>query len=168
MAIWVIVLELLTTPALLRSDAVDGAVATFATAVRDVFGTAEADAAEGGYSGDRIIVIDGDTIALPCRVPFPGCAEKVRILEIDAPESHRPGCEAELAAGLRAKERLRALLDGESVTIQRSGRDRYGRTLAIVRTPRGKVSDRLLAEQLVLPYRPGAAEKAARARHWCG
>jgi hypothetical protein len=34
--------------------------------------------------GDRIIVLDGDTIALPCGRPTRGCAEKVRLLDIDA------------------------------------------------------------------------------------
>jgi hypothetical protein len=35
--------------------------------------------------GNRIVVIDGDTVALPCTKPEPGCAERVRLVDIDAP-----------------------------------------------------------------------------------
>ena len=36
--------------------------------------------------GNRIIVLDGDTVALPCKTPGPGCSERIRLLDIDAPE----------------------------------------------------------------------------------
>ena len=50
-----------------------------------------------------IILIDGDTIDVD--------GTRIRIVQIDAPETFRPRCENELVLGLTAKERLRALLD---------------------------------------------------------
>ena len=117
--------------------------------------------------GARIIVIDGDTIALPCARPRPDCAERIRLIEIDAPESFRPSCEAERRAGLRAKTRLAELLRQGDVIIHRSGKtDWCGRTLANVEAKSGDVGRTLLREGLALPYRPH--EKARRTRVWCG
>ena len=53
------------------------------------------------FDGRRAVIIDGDTIALG--------DERVRLLNIDAPESFRSRCERELVMGLKAKERLAAL-----------------------------------------------------------
>jgi micrococcal nuclease len=118
--------------------------------------------------GDRLIVLDGDTVALPCATPFPGCAEKVRLLDIDTPESFRPHCEAELRAGLKAKARLVEIVRGEEVEVERSGKlDRYRRTLGRLHVTGIDVGETLLAEGLALPYVPGAAAKAERIRHWC-
>jgi hypothetical protein len=41
--------------------------------------------------GNAIIIIDGDTVALPCPIVGTGSAEKVRLLDIDAPETLPPG-----------------------------------------------------------------------------
>ena len=118
--------------------------------------------------GKRIIIIDGDTVALPCEHPAPGCAEKIRLTAIDAPESYRPNCENELKAGLRAKERLAELLRAGPVDIVRSGKlDRYGRTLADLKSTAGDVGTILVREGLALPYRPGRAAKMERTAQWC-
>ena len=109
--------------------------------------------------GARIVIIDGDTVALPG-------GERLRLLDIDAPESFRSSCEAELVAGLKAKERLRQLLRDQDVTIERSGRDRFKRTLGRLFTEDGDVGEILLTERLALPYVPG--RKAERDAHWCG
>jgi endonuclease YncB( thermonuclease family) len=71
-----------------------------------------------------IILIDGDTNDVD--------GTRIRIVQIDAPETFRPRCENELVLGLTAKERLRALLDSCPVTFKPTGTDRYGRTLAYV------------------------------------
>lgn len=118
--------------------------------------------------GDRIVIIDGDTVALPCAVPARGCAEKIRLLDIDTPETFRPTCERERVVGLEAKAQMAALLRGKQVRVERSGRkDRYGRTLANLSTVAGDVGRQLVAAGLALPYRPGRAAKAARLAHWC-
>jgi endonuclease YncB( thermonuclease family) len=90
--------------------------------------------------GNRIVIIDGDTVALPCAVPARGCAEKIRFVDIDAPESFRPHCENERVVGLEAKARVAELLRGAAVYVERSGRkDRYRRTLANLTTADGDV-----------------------------
>jgi micrococcal nuclease len=118
--------------------------------------------------GNRIIIIDGDTVALPCAVPARGCAEKIRFIDIDAPETFRPTCDNERAVGLRAKARVAEMLCGATVYVERSGRkDRYGRTLANLTTADGDVGQALLNAGLALPYKPGKVAKARRLAHWC-
>ncbi len=105
----------------------------------------------------RVIIIDG---------------ERIRIHNIDAPETRGARCEAELVRGLKAKERLAQLLRAGPVTIDRceaSGRceDRYGRTLARLRTGAGDAGG-LVREGLAQPWRPGAEAAAQRLTAWCG
>ena len=69
------------------------------------------------FNGGHVVIIDGDTFALG--------SERVRILNIDAPETRGSHCERELVAGLKAKERLAGLLRAGSVDIIRGGEDRY-------------------------------------------
>lgn len=106
-------------------------------------------------------VIDGDTVALG--------DERLRLLDIDAPEFHRPRCPAEAVMADRARRRLADLLAGGTVLVERSGeRDRYGRTLARLRVDDRDAGDVLMAEGLVVPWRPGRAAWEERRRHWCG
>lgn len=118
--------------------------------------------------GSRIFVLDGDTVALPCSVPARGCAEKIRLRAIDAPETSNAHCEAELQAGLAAKQRLAELLRAGPVSVQRSGEiDRYGRSLGDLETSAGDAGAVLVRERLALPYQPGSGAKASRIAHWC-
>lgn len=112
-------------------------------------------------AGDSIIVLDGDTIELPCQTA--GCRpERIRLLNIDAPETTGAVCRAEYEAGEAARDRLIALIAGRPVHITRcedSGRcrDRYGRTLARLATSTGEVGQQLMAEGHALPWRAGRA-----------
>lgn len=120
--------------------------------------------------GDRITIVDGDTVALPCdpaRGLYPGCAERIRLEGIDAPETWQPRCDAERAAGLAAKATLAGLIRGHAVEITRTGRDRYGRTLARLTADGRSVDAAMLAAGAAIPYAPGRAAWAARCRHWC-
>jgi endonuclease YncB( thermonuclease family) len=65
-------------------------------------------------------VSDGDTLTV--RVG-PLAEEKVRLVEIDAPERGQP-------YGAAARQQLSAMVQGRTVRLRREGRDRYGRTLA--------------------------------------
>lgn len=120
-----------------------------------------------------IRVIDGDTLwHYPCQ-KGEGCKpEKIRLLDIDAPESFRSACEAELIAGLRAKARVHELLAGQPITIERCDQhgdrcqDRFGRTLARIHIPAGELGALLLKDGLALPYVPG--KKTERTAKWCG
>lgn len=109
-----------------------------------------------------IFIIDGDTVAIG--------RERVRLLDVDTPETYHSRCEAELVLGLAAKAELRALLSrAERVEIHRSGRtDVYGRTLARITVDDMDVGRRLVAEGLALPWRPGSAAKRERLKAWCG
>lgn len=116
--------------------------------------------------GAGIVIIDGDTVVLPH-------GERIRILNIDAPESQRSRCEAELVAGLKAKQRLAELLRSGTVDVQRceaSGRcrDRYGRTLARLLSGGRDVGEVLIAEGRALRWASGPAARADRVVYWCG
>lgn len=67
-------------------------------------------------------VTDGDTIKVRC-----GNAdeEKVRLLQIDAPEKKQP-------FGTKAKEALSAMVFSKQVQLERYDTDRYGRTLGVI------------------------------------
>lgn len=107
-----------------------------------------------------VIIVDGDTIKID--------GTRVRLLDIDAPETYRSRCENELVLGLKAKARLRELVDGGPVAYEPHGHDRYGRTLAHVLAGGTNVGDVLLAEGLALRYQPGPEAKQERLRTWCG
>lgn len=131
------------------------------------------DPSEEIISGDRIIIIDGDTVALPCKPESGfarGCAAKVRFKDIDTPEISHPSCDNDLVKGLEAKARLRELITGETVTVKLTGeKDRYGRFLGWLLLGDGSdVGSILLQEGLALHWTSGARAKAARIAHWCG
>jgi endonuclease YncB( thermonuclease family) len=71
-------------------------------------------------------VIDGDT--------FRYRGERIRVADIDAPETHPPRCDREAALGTAATRRLQALLNAAPFTLAGIGRDRddYGRELRVV------------------------------------
>jgi endonuclease YncB( thermonuclease family) len=106
-----------------------------------------------------VIIIDGDTIQID--------GVRIRILEIDTPETYRPRCEAELVKGLEAKARLRQLIDSGQVSYEPTDLDRYHRTLAYVYVNGSSVGQVLLQENYALPYRPGPVAKAQRLSRWC-
>ena len=86
-----------------------------------------------------LTVTDGDT--LRCG------AERIRIAGIDAPEIH--GCQRNRVCtpgdGFAAKRALEAILSRGPVSIERVGRDRYGRTLARVYANGRNVACQLIA-----------------------
>ena len=61
----------------------------------------------------RTVLIDGDTIDVG--------GGRIRIVEIDTPETFGPRCENELILGLKAKKRLRELLDSGTVPRKHHG-----------------------------------------------
>ena len=112
----------------------------------------------------RVIIIDGDTVDID--------GERIRVFNIDAPETRGARCEQELILGLRAKERIAQVLRSGAIRIDRceaSGRciDRYGRTLARLSTAAGDVGQILISEGLALPWRPGPQAREQRVAVWC-
>ncbi len=104
--------------------------------------------------GGTNCVVDGDTLWLG--------GEKIRVADIDAPETHPPRCAEEARLGDAATRRLRELLNGGAVSLQAIDRDedRYGRKLRIVRVDGASVGDRLVEEGLARRYDGGR-------RPWC-
>jgi endonuclease YncB( thermonuclease family) len=104
--------------------------------------------------GGTNCVVDGDTIWL--------AGEKIRVADIDAPETHEPRCAAEQALGDRATRRLRELLNNGAVSLQPIDRDedRFGRKLRIVLVDGASVGERLVDEGLARRYAGGR-------RPWC-
>jgi endonuclease YncB( thermonuclease family) len=99
-------------------------------------------------------VVDGDTFWLH--------GQKIRIADINAPETHQAGCPAEQRQGERATRRLTVLLNQGPFELATEGRatDWYGRQLRIVRR-----DGRSLGAQLV---REGLAERwQGRRSDWC-
>ena len=107
-------------------------------------------------AGKRVdCVVDGDT--------FWYRAEKIRLADINTPETSQPACPREAALGRAATGRLLALLNTGPFTLAPAGsrdRDRYGRLLRTV--TRGGES---LGAALV---REGLAETwLGRRGSWC-
>lgn len=100
-------------------------------------------------------VVDGDTFWLG--------GEKVRIADINAPETHGAQCPAERALGEAASRRLAALLGAGPFQLVAAGRDRdrYGRLLRTVTRGGRSLGEELVAE--------GLAERwQGRRGSWCG
>jgi micrococcal nuclease len=93
----------------------------------------------GGARVER--VVDGDTL----RVSVDGRSRAVRLLGIDTPETHRPATPLE-CGGREATARMEALAPpGTRVQLlsdpSQDRVDRYGRLLAYVRLPSGRLAE---------------------------
>lgn len=97
--------------------------------------------------------LDGDTLRLPG-------GEKIRGVGFDAPEIEA-SCDGEYQLAMEAQARM-ALLAKDGLTFERQGTDRYGRTLAVIRTRQGvNVADIMISAGLARPYAGG------RRGSWC-
>lgn len=108
-----------------------------------------------GWLAGGNCVFDGDTIR------FDG--EKIRIADLDAPETHKPRCEYEAELGRKATARLLQLLNEGPVKIVPKGgpsHDRFGRKLMIVKRNGRSVGEQLIAEGL-------ARRSGGLGRSWC-
>ncbi len=104
--------------------------------------------------GGTNCVVDGDTFWLD--------GEKVRIADIDAPETHPSRCAREAGLGAQATARLQVLLNAGPVVLDVADRDidRYGRKLRIVRRDGRSLGTMLVDEGLARPWE-------GRRRPWC-
>ncbi len=100
-------------------------------------------------------VVDGDT--------FYYRGEKIRIADIDAPETGSAQCASEAERGERAKRRLRELLNEAPFELHgymSRDTDRYGRKLRIVTRGGRSIGDTLVAEGL-------ARRWSGKRQPWC-
>lgn len=124
-----------------------GARPANAATIRASFGTCHT-------GGGTNCVVDGDTIWLS--------GQKIRVADIDAPETHPARCAEEQALGDQATVRLQQLLNHGAVSLRAIDRDedRYGRKLRIVLVNGTSVGDTLVGEGLARWYAGGR-------RPWC-
>lgn len=105
--------------------------------------------------GGTNCVVDGDTIWLD--------GVKIRVADIDAPETHPPRCEREADLGNRATQRLLVLVNEgplEAVPAGDRDADRYGRKLRVLVRDGHSLGDQLVREGLARTW------DGAR-RPWC-
>ncbi len=108
-----------------------------------------------GYLSRDNCVIDGDTFYL--------AGEKIRIADIDAPETGGARCAAEAELGARATRRLRELLNQGPFELrgyQSRDRDQYGRQLRVIVRDGRSLGDTLIAEGLARRWN-------GKRRSWC-
>ncbi|EFO28787.1 nuclease [Roseibium sp. TrichSKD4] len=86
-------------------------------------------------------------------------AEKIRIENIDTPEIDGH-CRYERQLALEAKHRVAELVKHQKIQIVRSGRDKYGRTLARVLANGKDIGRQLVADGLARPW-------SGKRRPWC-
>jgi micrococcal nuclease len=102
--------------------------------------------------GPRVhCVHDGDTVWLR--------GEKIRIVDIDAPELNGD-CGYENRLAVRARTRLIQLLNAGDFEISRTGKDRYGRTLATLHRSGRSIGAQLVSEGLARTW-------SGRREPWC-
>lgn len=91
---------------------------------------------------DKTCIVDGDTIWLE--------GENLRLEGFDTPEPQTQICggDREKALAAQASARLMELLNTNTWTVERSGVDRYGRTLATIRIGGRDVGEWLVEERL--------------------
>jgi endonuclease YncB( thermonuclease family) len=99
-------------------------------------------------------VVDGDTFWME--------GSKIRLADIDAPETHPSRCQKEAELGAQATERLQQLLNSGPVELLAVDRDtdRYGRNLRIAMVDGKSVGKVLFEEQLVRQWN-------GRREPWC-
>lgn len=87
-------------------------------------------------------VADGDTVSVRCGdAPM----ARVRLAEIDAPESHQ-------AYGAKAKKRLSDLVYRQTITLQVVDKDRYGRLVGTLYLNQTNINAVLVREGLAWCY----------------
>ncbi len=104
--------------------------------------------------GGTNCVVDGDTAWID--------GEKVRIADIDAPETHPPRCPLEADLGKKATDRLAELMNSGPFEQLMAGRDRdrYGRKLRILARNGKSLGMQLVSEGL-------ARQWEGRRQPWC-
>ena len=105
--------------------------------------------------GGTNCVVDGDTIWMD--------GEKIRVADIDAPETHPPRCEREADLGKRATLRLHELVNAgpfEARLIGDRDTDRYGRKLRVLMRNGRSLGDQLVSEGLARTW-------GGRREPWC-
>jgi len=108
------------------------------------------------YNARVLRVVDGDTVELSVDLGFGVMInETFRLYGINAPETRTKDI-AEKESGLRAKSRLKELLDGKSVLVKTmlDSTEKFGRYLCVIFLPEYQypINKLLIDEGLVVEY----------------
>jgi len=117
-------------------------------------------------------VLDGDTIAVFNKQP------NVRLVEFNAPETDRAACPAERELGIRAKDRLFALVRAGNLTFEYvrcscpagthgTPACNYGRDCGTLKSNGRDVGNILIDEALAVPFKCHATGCPKTPRPWC-
>ncbi len=93
-------------------------------------------------SGQVVSITDGDTLIIR---PEQGPSVKVRLIHIDAPERGQ-------AFGTRARQALGDMVDGKTVEVIGTSKDRYGRLLGDVRHEGRSINLELIRRGMAWAY----------------
>lgn len=116
-------------------------------------------------SGKVIKVYDGDTITIASKLPIansPVYRFSVRLSGIDSAEM-KGKTFAEKEEAIKARDALRALILGKTVTLRNVSTEKYGRVLATVYLGDVNICDWMLQHKYALPYDGG---KKHRPSEW--
>lgn len=105
--------------------------------------------------GGTNCVVDGDTLWMD--------GVKIRVSDIDAPETHSPRCAEEARLGAKATQRLLALVNEGAFAVSASDNrdeDRYGRKLRVLTRDGQSLGGILVSEGL-------ARQWTGSRRPWC-
>ena len=99
------------------------------------------------YKAKVIRVLDGDTYECQVDVGFQiTITTKLRLAEIDTPETYRPKTEAERTHGKEATAFVSDLILDKTIVIRTNKSGKYGRYIAYVEIPDGRDLGTLLVE----------------------
>lgn len=134
-------------PVTASGDALTGSAA--ASSVSPAATTAARRFSKCHTGGGVNCVVDGDTFWID--------GEKIRIADIDTPETHPARCAEEERLGNVATDRLQVLLNAGAFELEPIGRDtdRYGRKLRIVVRNGASLGGVLVSEGLARSYSGG-------------
>jgi endonuclease YncB( thermonuclease family) len=98
-------------------------------------------AAAEEYNAKVIVVIDGDTLV----VLHNGAKEKIRLMNIDAPEKNQP-------YGMDARQAMFSLVFKKQAQIDSKAVDKYGRTVALVTVNGINVNEEMVKRGMAWEY----------------
>lgn len=104
--------------------------------------------------GIVIRVVDGDTITVLEKTPEGKRTYQIRLEGIDSPERGQDGYEG-------AKDCLEKLIWGETVTVQYTEKDQYGRILGLILYGELRVNDEMVKEGWAWRYKHSTSRKLA-------
>lgn len=118
--------------------------------------------AAADFSGRVVKVADGDTVTV---LDAGKQQVRVRLASIDAPEKRQ-------AFGTRSQQHLSTLVFGKDVQVIEQGRDRYGRTIGVLRVGNSNINRAMVSAGLAWAYTdylndkamPGYEQRARQAR----